>query len=123
MSAEQPSKIDWSAALESVNGDQGLLLEVVEILVDDLPNLNTEVREAIENQDADALRQAAHKLKGSVRFLGPSSVYDIAFQLEQQGVNGDLAGAGQLQAELVNELESMSNDLARYGQAPQPDKQ
>ncbi len=44
MSEEQPSTIDWSAALDSVNGDHGLLLEVVQILADDVPNLSAEVR-------------------------------------------------------------------------------
>ena len=121
MSEQQPSAINWSAALESVNGDQGLLLEVVQILADDLPNLRTEVREAIENQDVEALRQAAHKMKGSVRFLGPSTVYDVAFQLEQQGMNGDLDGVSALQSELVKELESMSGDLTRFCQAAQTD--
>ena len=120
--SEQPSKIDWSEALESVNGDQGLLLEVVQILADDLPNLNTEVREAVENQDAEALKQAAHKMKGSVRFLGPSTVYDISFQLEQRGANGDLSGVSQLQSDLVKELDSLSDDLARFSQAMQSDK-
>lgn len=122
MSEEQPSTIDWSAALEAVNGDQGLLLEVVQILADDLPNLSAEVREAVENRDAEALRQAAHKLKGSVRFLGPSMVYDISFQLEQRGGNGDLDGVGQLQADLKKEIESMSVDLARFRQTAETDK-
>jgi two-component system sensor histidine kinase BarA len=122
MSEQQRSAIDWSAALESVNGDQGLLLEVVQILADDLPNLREEVREAIENQDVEALRQAAHKMKGSVRFLGPSTVYDVAFQLEQRGMNGDLDGVSQLQSELVKELESMSGDLTRFCQTAQTDR-
>ncbi len=122
MSEQKPSAIDWSAALESVNEDQGLLLEVVQILADDLPNLRTEVREAIENQDADALRQAAHKMKGSVRFLGPSAVYDISFQLEQLGMNGELDGVSELQSELVKELASMSGDLTRFCHTAQSDK-
>ena len=122
MSEQKPSAIDWSAALEAVNEDQDLLLEVVQILADDLPNLRTEVREAMENQDADALRQAAHKMKGSVRFLGPSTVYDIAFQLEQRGMDGDLDGASELESELVKELASMSGDLTRFCHAAQSDK-
>ena len=121
MSEQQPSAIDWSAALESVNGDRGLLLEVVQILVDDLPNLRAEMRAAIENQDAGAMRQAAHKMKGSVRFLGPSAVYDIAFQLEQRGTNGDLDGVDELESELVKELESMSAELTRFCQTAQTD--
>ena len=122
MSEQKPSVIDWSAALESVNGDQGLLLEVVQILADDLPNLRTEVREAIENQDVEALQQAAHKMKGSVRFLGPSTVYDISFQLEQRGMNGELDGAGELQSELHKALRSMSDDLVCFRQTAQSDK-
>lgn len=46
------------------------------------------LREAMEAGDADALRQRAHKLKGSASNIGLSRVADLAFRIEELGRNG-----------------------------------
>jgi len=74
--------IDWNAALESVNSDRGLLLEVIAILQQEIPKLHAAMLQAVEDKNELGLRQTAHQLKGSVRFLGPNAVHSIAEQIE-----------------------------------------
>ena len=56
------------------------------------------------DDDADALRRAAHKLKGVVRYFGESPAHTRALRLERMGTEGSLAGAvevcGRLEADM-----------------------
>ena len=74
--------IDWEEALASVNHDRALLVEVTQILLSELPELHSELRSATRTANHKAIRSAAHKFKGSVRFLGQSSVYDLTEKIE-----------------------------------------
>jgi len=51
------------------------------------------IAEALERGDAEGVRTAAHKLKGSSRTLGASLVGAVSAQVEDAGAAGDLATA------------------------------
>lgn len=105
--------IDWDAALESVNSDRTLLFEVVEILKNELPELHNELRNATEAGESDAIRNAAHKFKGSVRFLGPNTVHDLTESIELLEPM-DLAVLNASLQKLANEVDLLTNELNQF---------
>jgi HPt (histidine-containing phosphotransfer) domain-containing protein len=110
--------VDWNAALDAVNSDQELLLEVIAILQQELPALHSELQQAVASRDTEAQRRTAHKLKGSVRFLGTTKVHTIAEQLELMDSNEALKG-DELCAELSMEIEKLTLELKAYVEAKQ----
>ncbi len=103
--AGQPhsGEVDWRQALESVDGDVDLLKVVVEAFIEEGPKLFARVEQAVHDSDADALRQAAHALKGSVRMLGETPSGELAQRLENSGRDGHCQGAVELLPQLARE--------------------
>jgi len=105
---------DPSVVLKRVDGDLDLLKEVAALFFEDTPRLMTEIRKAVERADAPVLERSAHTLKGSVGNFGARRAFELSFNLEQMGRNGDFGHAievfEQLEqqiAQLVPALESM----------------
>jgi HPt (histidine-containing phosphotransfer) domain-containing protein len=91
----------------------GYLSEAQEILA----NLG----QAIAARDAEAVRQAAHSLKGSSGYMGVSNLVALSAALEQQGRNGELAAAPALLQQLQTQFERIHQDLlARLGPGEAP---
>ena len=57
--------LDWEEALDHLEGDENLLIELVGIYSEQCPKLMAEIEEAIAGGEAADLRRAAHTLKGS----------------------------------------------------------
>ena len=112
---DSPSEmVDWSAALNMVNGDRELLTEVIQVLVQDLPRLQSGVNTSIAEQDGEALRRSAHSLKGSVRFLGDTEVFEHAQRLEQMGAKSEWTHVKDTHEALRLGLEKMVRELEDY---------
>ena len=80
---------DEDAALAHAGGDRRLLKEVVAIFRSSRPASLRRITIAIRRQDAGALREAAHAIKGSLATVGSVEGRAAAAELEK------LAGAGQ----------------------------
>jgi CheY-like chemotaxis protein len=74
--------VDWDLALGAVQGDRVLLRELVEIFLEESPDLLTRARSSLAQGDHAGLRRAARLLKGSLRHFGAKSVYDLCQELE-----------------------------------------
>src|SRR4029453_19542452 len=62
--------VDISATLQSVGGDQNLLVDLFEVFQQDYPKQLAELRDAIGAGDAERMAQVAHSLKGAVGYFG-----------------------------------------------------
>jgi CheY-like chemotaxis protein/HPt (histidine-containing phosphotransfer) domain-containing protein len=85
--------IDMAAALERVDSDRSLLLEIARLFEDECPKAMAGIRAALENGDASALERLAHTLKGSSSNLGALAVSRAAADLERHARAGDLGAA------------------------------
>ncbi|MGB0910155.1 MAG: response regulator, partial [Nitrospirales bacterium] len=100
-----PLDMDILNELRELGGDEDpeFLNSVINQFLDDIPRHLTGIREAIEQEDTDALMKAAHGFKGSCRNIGATPLADACFALEQLGRGGSIEGAdliiGQLEAE------------------------
>lgn len=111
--------LDVDAALERIDGDRGLLVEVAGIFRRDCPQMLETIREAVNQQDQRTLEREAHKLKGSLGAFCAKPAFEAAMRLETIGRRGNfdsVMGAYQLlEAEidrLAPELEALAKGQA-----------
>ena len=98
---------DLSSALETVDGDKGIFVEVAELFLDGLTDSIAGIRNGIVRNDANAVEQAAHSLKGSVGNFGARRAYEIAYRLEVLGREGKLAESEDAIPELQREFSDL----------------
>lgn len=94
---------DRVAALRRLDGDETLLSELMDMLLDQIEKGIAQIAEAIEHRDAHGVEQTAHSLKGASASLGAERFRECAFQLEQIGRSGDLSDASSALARLSEE--------------------
>lgn len=81
--------------LEAVGGDGDFLAELLETYFADTPELFATMQAALENQDADEFRRAAHTLKSNSANFGAMDLSKQAKAMEDMGKSGDLAQASE----------------------------
>jgi PAS domain S-box-containing protein len=104
---------DPSRAAARLGGDAKLLRELLDLFLSDLPRMTGEIERAIATKDAEALRHAAHALKGSVANFAAAGPVDAARKLEAIGASGDLARAKDAYAELSAALTTFTKGASK----------
>ena len=109
----------YDEALELMGGDEELLVEMVAVLMEQIPEGLAGVRQAVADGDAAAVNAHAHKFKGSVSSLGGKIVTRLSQSLETMGGQGDLSSApevcAQLETEVVRLEQAYTEFLAKVG--------
>ena len=108
---------DRDAALQSVDGDCELLVEMAGLFLQDSAMLLDDIGQAIQAGDAAGLHRSAHTLKGSVANFAAEEAYQTALQLEQIGKSGDLTAAPSRYAALVEAIHRVDAGLAEFAGA------
>ena len=101
-------------ALAMLDGDTGLFVELMKLFMSESVDLLEQIRDAIEQRDANRLERAAHSLKGSAAAFCGESTRAVAQKLEAIGASGDLDQADGLFIELKRELVRLTDALAEY---------
>jgi len=108
---------------ELAGGDAALLQELVELFLRSAPELLGQMRHAAEDEDAAALRRAAHILKGSSGQMGALRMQELCGIIESLAGTGSLVGVALLLTELsvafervVGELRLLRTDLSSPSQ-------
>ena len=116
--AAKPTQADrlWKleVALESVKNDEDLLRIVMETYLEESPRLVADMRQAIEQTKGPQLNMAAHSLKGSLRFFGAESGFQLAYQLELMGRDQKFDKADATLDELETLLGKLTPSLRDY---------
>src|SRR3954451_4488906 len=100
-----PSEFGFTV-LVACGGDAATLERISQVLRARLPDHLTAVQEALRERDAVRLREAAHKLCGTVAAFS-TVVGAVASDLEDQAERGQLEEA----CPLVQQLEGMAREL------------
>lgn len=95
------SLIDWTTALEGVDGDRELLKSVVEVFLEESQRLFQDLKSAVHAQDTARVRSRGHSLKGAMLGVGAFTTADLAQSLEMGAGDGSL----QSMAETLQDLE------------------
>ena len=100
------------------------LEELVDLYLQETPQLLEGVETAIAEQNSQQLRQSAHSLKSTSAALGANPLSDLGQELEEKGKAGDFTGVNELWDRLVQQYDRTVDALqAAKGEEPSPDSQ
>ena len=102
-----PGVFDEASALTRTGGDRRLLKQIVRLFRTDSRASLQQIERAVASGQAEALRLAAHGLKGSAANVGGLAVREAAGTLEEIARAGPLDGAGEAVARLRTELAAL----------------
>jgi two-component system, sensor histidine kinase and response regulator len=111
------SPVDTTKILERIGGDTDLLKELAALFTADCPGMLQDIRDAVHEENAEALLKAAHALKGSVGNFAADAAVQAALRLETMGRNQDLAEASQALTELEREVDRVREVLSALAES------
>ena len=88
-----------------------LLAQLIDIYLEESPNLLKVMGSAVTQTDAAAMQQAAHTLKSSSAALGAITLSRLCQDLEIIGTSGTTAGAGEIMQQVESEYERVKAAL------------
>jgi HPt (histidine-containing phosphotransfer) domain-containing protein len=109
--ALKSERIDAEALKNRVDGDMDLLRDLAALFAEEAPRLLGEIELAIQRGSAVELEKASHKMKGSVLQFSAAAAAEAAFELEQKGRSGSVAGAGVMLDRLREEIALLEEAL------------
>jgi two-component system sensor histidine kinase/response regulator len=105
------ASVNAEELLSRIDGDREFISELLEIFSTDYPQKVGVMRAALQSQDFEGFRRAAHGLKGALANLAASRAAAMASELEQMGGAADLSDAparlALLDAELPHVVEAL----------------
>lgn len=102
------------AMLQDADGAGGLVAELVELFVGDVPPRLEAMRQALSARDPEALTRTAHSLKGSAATLGADGMAELCRQMEAYGRAGEVPQAEGLLESLEVEFERVKRSLVEW---------
>jgi signal transduction histidine kinase/CheY-like chemotaxis protein len=106
---------DEESALSHTGGDRELLKELVTLFRGDYPVALRRIDRAIRQRDGEALRAAAHAVKGAIATVGGAAGRDAAAELERLGVSGSFDEAPAASAELRDRISRLEEKFSAAG--------
>jgi len=95
---------DEASLLKQCADDPQLVQELLALFSEGLDEAIVTIEQAIDNNNRDALRRAAHKLRGEAVTLCFTALAERLQQLESEAASLDLAGLDVLRRELIEEV-------------------
>lgn len=84
-------------------GEPDPLIEFIDMFFADTPQVLQRLRQGLDAQNPNAVREAAHSLKGSSSNLGAEKLSHLCRDLESQSKSGVLTSAAELLAQIESE--------------------
>ena len=103
---------DERAALKYTGGDRRLLKNVVKLFRSDYPSALRRIDRALRRHDFEALRQAAHGLKGAIATVGGSAGREAAASIEQAARSNSIEDSKRACASLRDEIGRLEKAFA-----------
>lgn len=100
-------RFEPSALWQRVDGDMQLLSELVQIFAAEYPELLLRIEEAAREGDADSLREASHKLKGSLLQFSAPIAAAAAANLEILAASNSLKNIAPAVAKVKVEINNL----------------
>ncbi|MFZ2500210.1 MAG: PAS domain-containing protein [Methanosarcina sp.] len=105
---------DLERVFERTEGDEVLLMEMVNIFLSMVPQLLGSIGAAVEKEDAEGLREDIHILKSAAGSIGANRVFRTSCDLEQLGRENNMSLAPLKFKELKIRLKELEPVLVKY---------
>ena len=106
--------VDLKEVLERVQDDRELLLELFDIFIEDYPGKLDAIKQAVAKKDSEALRDAAHSMKGASGNLSAKRLYAMFLKVEQLAKANNMDGVEGLLKELDGAFSDFKNYAAKF---------
>ena len=114
--APMAKTFDRQALLDRVAGDEQLMDDVIRVFLEDCAQQLTAIRGAVDQKNPDAIRTAAHALKGAAGNLSADGLFEAAGLLERIGAESrmDVAEAAwrRLSAEAATVIDALRREIS-----------
>jgi two-component system, sensor histidine kinase and response regulator len=118
--AKNPSrngeKLDRDSMLQRLDGNQELLVELVQLFQEEAPQLIATMRSALLQSDFQELKRAAHSMKGAAGNFSAQLTARAALRLESDAKNGDAESAKASLAALEAAVQNLLEELVELCQ-------
>ena len=114
--------LDADALIERFAGNRKLLRAILKTFREDCPTMMARIREAIKKENAAAIADAAHALKGSVGNFGDTAALERAREIEKAGRQGKLDGTWDQYAALEDDIALLLPALQTIGEHKKSNK-
>ena len=104
--------VDWRLAMRRIPGGEAGIRELATLMTSEGPRLLAEMRRARAAEATEALRQAAHTLRGSVHHFGGTPLVRAAQEIEEAARAGDLPATDEPLARLETLVAAFGTELA-----------
>ncbi len=111
MSERSDEIFDRDALLNAIGNNKELMVKLIKIYMEKLPDLLSQIQNAIAGKDGDSLRFSAHALRGMSLNMFAYRIARTAWKLENMGINGNLSHAEKTCAALESELRRLKTAL------------
>jgi CheY-like chemotaxis protein len=112
--ASEAAVFNLHEAIGKCFGELSMFQEMAECLFCEAGELVEQMRTALGNFDAAELAKAAHRLKGTVAYLGAAPATAATQRAEDIGRSGDLSAAPAALDKLAKELDRLKDALASH---------
>ncbi|HBB97699.1 MAG TPA: hypothetical protein DC054_20140 [Blastocatellia bacterium] len=106
--------VGLSALLARADGNPELAGELIEIFLEEWPQLLAAIRKALGENDSLALERAAHTAKGAICYFSNGSAVQAALRLQQIAVEGDLSEGQMTLTDLEASVELVNARLREF---------
>jgi CheY-like chemotaxis protein len=113
--------LDEATALDRVGGSVEQLKKLAETFLQESVKLMAEIHEAGDCNDATKLMRAAHSLRGAANVFGAQRTAAVALKLESMARENDLADTRTPISTLQQEVEHLTQALAKVIHDDEPD--
>src|SRR5262245_9227379 len=116
--SDQPERLsifDERAALAHTGGDRRLLKQIIKLFRADTPASFRRIDRALRGCDSEALRMAAHTVKGAIATVGSPAGRDAAAQLETQARSSNWLEATRARDELRSAVRQLDEAFQSAG--------
>jgi HPt (histidine-containing phosphotransfer) domain-containing protein len=103
--------LNQDVLIKSFNEDYSLFKELVEIFVNDYPQMLNSLRKSLKADDAETFIRNAHSLKGMLRNFEAEAAAGTAFDLEKKGKQGEFDGTDQIIDRLADQIDEVAQNL------------
>jgi HPt (histidine-containing phosphotransfer) domain-containing protein len=113
---------DEQAALSHTGGDRRLLKQVIKLFRSDSRASLRRIDRALRNRDSDALRMAAHAVKGAIATVGSPAGRDAAAELELLARSNNWLEAERVRHDLRGVVRLLDKAFESAGLVPRSSK-
>jgi two-component system, sensor histidine kinase and response regulator len=121
-SSKHPALFDEQAALSHTGGDRRLLKQVIKLFRSDSRASLGRIDRALRNRDSDALRMAAHAVKGAIATVGSPAGREAAAELELLARSNNWLEAERVRRDLRGVVRLLDEAFESAGLVPRSSK-